>query len=186
MPNAIPTDAAAQLPPARMIDPRGHRFGAGVSAVILILAALTGTVWVVAVALLSIGVSAAFGLRYSIYGVAWRWIARSAGLGKVEPEHEYPPRFAQVLGSVALVLSLAAFALGATTVGWFLALAVAALQSLLAVTGYCLGCRLYFLRWWVPDFVTRLWTRGRVQRLAFNVEAIDYRQVPSLDRTRER
>ncbi len=35
------------------------------------------------------------------------------------------------------------------------------LQTLLATTGYCLGCKLYFLRWWVPDVVTRIWTRGR-------------------------
>ena len=174
MPNAIPTDAAALLPPARMIDPRGHRFGAGVSALVLILATITGTPWLVGFVLLSIGVSAAFGLRYSIYGVAWRRIVAAAGLGKVEPEHEYPPRFAQVLGSVALILALVAFALGATTVGWLFSLAVAALQTLLAVTGYCLGCRLYFLRWWVPDLVTRIWTRGRVRRLAFHVDAIQY------------
>ncbi len=106
MPSAIPDAAAAHLPPARMIDPRGHRFGAGISAIILILATITGTPWLVAVVLLSIGVSAAFGLRYSIYGVAWRRIVAVAGLGKVEPEHEYPPRFAQVLGSVALTLAL--------------------------------------------------------------------------------
>lgn len=175
MPSAIPAAAAAHLPPARMIDPRGHRFGAGVSALILIVAVFAGAPWLVAVALLSIGVSAAFGLRYSIYGVAWRRIVALAGLGKVEPEHEYPPRFAQVLGSVALALALVAFAVGASTIGWAFALAVAALQILLAVTGYCLGCRLYFLRWWVPDLVTRLWTRGRVQRLTFDTEAIDYR-----------
>jgi len=162
MPSAIPIEAAARLPKARMIDPRGHRFGAGVSAILLILAFLTGTVWLVPLVLLSIGVSAAFGLRYSIYGVAWRRIAQALALPKVEPEHEYPPRFAQVLGSTALILALIAFALGATTVGWGLALAVAALQTLLATTGYCLGCRLYFLRWWVPDLVTRIWTRGRV------------------------
>jgi hypothetical protein len=162
MPSAIPIEAAARLPKARMIDPRGHRFGAGVSAALLILAFLTGTVWLVPLVLLSIGVSAAFGLRYSIYGVAWRRIAQALALPKVEPEHEYPPRFAQVLGSTALILALIAFALGATTVGWGLALAVAALQTLLATTGYCLGCRLYFLRWWVPDLVTRIWTRGRV------------------------
>jgi len=174
MPSAIPAAAAAHLPPARMIDPRGHRFGAGVSAIILIVAVITGTPWLVAVALLSIGVSAAFGLRYSIYGVAWRLIVRTVGLGKTEPEHEYPPRFAQVLGSVALTLSLVAFAIGATTIGWVFTLAVAALQTLLAVTGYCLGCRLYFLRWWVPDFVTRLWTRGRVRRLTLDTEAIRY------------
>jgi hypothetical protein len=162
MPNAIPNGATAGLPPAGKIDPRGHRFGAGVSAALLILAFLTGTVWLVLLVLLSIGVSAAFGLRYSIYGVAWRRIAQALALPKVEPEHEYPPRFAQVLGSTALILALIAFALGATTVGWGLALAVAALQTLLATTGYCLGCRLYFLRWWVPDLVTRIWTRGRV------------------------
>ena len=174
MPSAIPAAAAAHLPPARMIDPRGHRFGAGASAVALIAAAVFDAPWVVVLVLLSIGLSAAFGLRYSIYGVVWRRIVALAGLGKAEPEHEYPPRFAQVLGSVALTMALVAFAIGATTIGWVFALAVAALQTLLALTGYCLGCRLYFLRWWVPDLVTRLWTRGRVRRLTVEVDAIRY------------
>jgi uncharacterized protein DUF4395 len=174
MPNAVPSGAAATLPPARMIDPRGHRFGAGVSAALLIVAFLTGSPWLVAIVLLSIGSSAAFGLRYSIYGAIWRRIAAAAHLAKVEPEHEYPPRFAQVLGSIALTLALVAFAVGATTLGWVFALAVAGLQSVLALTGYCLGCRLYFLRWWVPDVVTRIWTRGRVQRVGFAVEPIRY------------
>jgi hypothetical protein len=175
MPRAVPEAAAAQLPPARMIDPRGHRFGAGVSALILVVGFLTQAPWLVLVALASIGVSAAFGLKYSIYGAIWRRIVASAHLGRAEPEHEYPPRFAQVLGSIALTLALVAFGLGAPTIGWVLTLGVGGLQTLLAVTGYCLGCRLYFLRWWVPDLVTRIWTRGRVQRLAFNVESIDYR-----------
>ena len=179
MPSAVNADAnarlAATLPKARMIDPRGHRFGAGVSAILLIVAFLTGTPWLVAVVLLSIGVSAAFGLRYSIYGAIWRRIVKVAGLGPTEPEHEYPPRFAQVLGSVALILSLVAFAVGATPLGWLFALAVAGLQSLLAVTGYCLGCRLYFLRWWVPDLVTRIWTRGASSAGRLAVEPISYK-----------
>jgi hypothetical protein len=175
MPTAIPAGATANLPKARMIDPRGHRFGAGVSAIILIGAFLADAPWLVFVVLLSIGVSAAFGLRYSIYGAIWRRIVRLAKLGPTEPEHEYPPRFAQVLGSTALILSLLAFALGVPTLGWLFALAVAGLQSLLAVTGYCLGCRLYFLRWWIPDVVTRIWTRGRSGRGGFVVERIHYR-----------
>ena len=177
MPNALPADATARLPKARMIDPRGHRFGAGVSAIALILAFVTGTVWLVPLILLSIGVSAAFGLKYSIYGLVWRRIAKTLALPKVEPEHEYPPRFAQVLGSVALILALVSFALGATTLGWGLSLAVAGLQTLLATTGYCLGCRLYFLRWWVPDLVTRIWTRGRSRDAGPNLapERIQYR-----------
>ena len=175
MPSAIPSGAVANLPPAGKIDPRGHRFGAGVSAALLIAAAVTNAPWLVALVLLSIGVSGAFGLRYSVYGAIWRRIVRVARLGPAEPEHEYPPRFAQVLGSTALVLSLLAFGLGATTLGWVFALAVAALQTLLAVTGYCLGCRLYFLRWWVPDVVTRIWTRGRPRTGAFAAPSIDYR-----------
>ena len=42
MPSAVPADAAARLPKARMIDPRGHRFGAGVSAILLIVAFADG------------------------------------------------------------------------------------------------------------------------------------------------
>jgi hypothetical protein len=161
MPSAIPTGSEANLPPAGRIDPRGHRFGAGASALLILVAFVLDAPWLVAVAFLSIGVSAAFGLRYSIYGVIWRRIVRIAKLGPAEPEHEYPPRFAQTLGSIVLIGSLIAFVLGADTLGWLLAFAVAGLQSLLALTGYCLGCRLYFLRWWVPDLVTRVWTRGR-------------------------
>jgi hypothetical protein len=175
MPSAVPAEAAARLPKARMIDPRGHRFGAGVSAILLITAFVTNTPWLVALVLVSIGVSAAFGLRYSVYGAIWRRIVKVARLGPTEPEHEYPPRFAQVLGSVALVLSLLAFAVGATPLGWLFALAVAGLQSLLAITGYCLGCRLYFLRWWVPDLVTRIWTRGASSAGRLTVEPITYK-----------
>ena len=109
---------------------------------------------------MSIATSAAFGLRYSVYGAIWRRIVKVAKLGPTEPEHEYPPRFAQTLGSVVLSASLIAFLVGATTLGWGLALAVTALQTLLAVTGYCLGCRLYFLRWWVPSVFARLIGRG--------------------------
>ena len=160
MPASIPAGAEAALPPAGKIDPRGHRFGAGLSSLLLVASFVAGWVPGVLLALLSIGTSAAFGLRFSIYGAIWRRLARALSLPKVEPEHEYPPRFAQTLGSVALILSLVAFAVGAAPLGWLLALAVAGLQGVLAATGYCLGCRLYFLRWWVPSVVTSIWTRG--------------------------
>lgn len=177
MPSAVPADAESRLPRAGMIDPRGHRFGAGVSAIVLVAAYLLDAPVLVAAALLSIGLSAAFGLRWSVYGAAWRRIVRVLSLSPTTPEHEYPPRFAQTLGSVVLIASLVAFVAGAGTVGWVLAFAVAGLQTLLATTGYCLGCRLYFLRWWVPDLVTRIWTRGRARSAIrqFAAEPIRYR-----------
>ncbi len=161
MPASIPQGAAAGLPPARMIDPRGHRFGAGLSAILIAASFLLNQPLGVALAFLSIGISGAFGLKYSIYGAIWRRVVKAAHLGPpTEMEHEYPPRFAQVFGSVVLAVALISFGLGLPLVGWLLSGAVAALQTLLAVTGFCLGCRLYFLRWWVPSQVTRLWTRG--------------------------
>ena len=161
MPNAIPAGADASLPPAGRIDPRGMRFGAGISAILLVAGFVANATWIVSLVLLSLGASAAFGMRFSIYGIAWKRLVPLLSLGKAEPEHEYPPRFAQTLGSIALILSLLAFLMGWTGLGWAFALAVAALQTLLAVTGYCLGCRLYFLRWWLPSVATSFWTRTR-------------------------
>src|SRR5258708_15641380 len=97
MPSAVPADAEARLPEAGRIDPRGHRFGAGVSAVVLVGSFVLNAPILVAAALLSIGVSAAFGLRWSIYGAIWRRIVRGLSLPPTPPEHGYPPRLAPTL-----------------------------------------------------------------------------------------
>ena len=52
------------------------------------------------------------------------------------------------------------FVVGLPLDGWALVGAVVALQTLLAATGFCLGCRLYFLRWWIPSIYARLIGRG--------------------------
>ena len=144
-------------PPARLIDPRGHRFGAGLSVVILAAAFILGLPWVVALVAVALGVSAAFGTRYSALGRPWPYVRRALRIGPpAELEHEYPPRFAQALGFVGLTLAVVLFIVGATTAAWVITGLVGGLQLLLAATGYCLGCRLYFLRWWVPSLFQRL------------------------------
>jgi len=44
--------------------------------------------------------------------------------------------------------------------GWLGTGAVAALQTLLARTGICVGCRLYLLRWWGPSRFAALFRRS--------------------------
>ena len=145
------------VPTPRLIDPRGHRFGAGLSVVILATAWLIDAPILVVGIFLALGVSAWFGTRYSILGKPWPTVRRLLRLGPPrELESEFPPRFAQALGALALGLATVAFLVGLPTVGWLLTGAVAALQSLLALTGYCLGCRLYFLRWYAPALFARL------------------------------
>jgi hypothetical protein len=158
--------ASFLTPPARRVDPRGQRFGAGLSAVILAGAFLIDQPIIVAAVALAMFASAAFGTQYWLLGKPWPTIRRVLRLGKVEPEHEYPPRFAQALGVTFLTLGLLLIAVRLSLPGWALVGAVVGLQTLLAATGFCLGCRLYFLRWWVPSVFARLIGRGtQVQRI---------------------
>ena len=148
--------------PIRRIDPRGHRFGAALSAVILGLALVAGAQILVVAIALALGTSALFGTRYSVLGRPWPLVRRILALGPAEPESEYPPRFAQALGSLGLLLGVALFAAGFTALGWILVIGVAALQTLLAITAYCVGCRLYFLRWWIPSLFDRIARRTTI------------------------
>ena len=100
------------------------RLGAGISAIVLAVAFLLNLPWLAVLVGVNLGVSAFFGTKLFLPGRAWPIVKRTLKLGPTELEHEYPPRFAQVLGSVALILSLVAFAAGATTLAWGLALAV--------------------------------------------------------------
>lgn len=141
----------------RLIDPRGHRFGGALSVVLLVLATLLDLPVVVAFVAVALGVSALFGTQYSILGKPWPTIRRVLKLGPPkEPEPEFGPRFAQALGFVGLALGFGLLAAGAGPLGWIPVIAVAVLQTLLAATGYCLGCKLYVLHWWVPDLFDRL------------------------------
>jgi hypothetical protein len=144
--------SSAATDEGRMIDPRGHRFGAATSVLVLVAGFLLDvpllTVGFLAIAL---GVSAAFGTRYSILGRPWPYVRKTLRIAPPEElEHEYPPRFAQALGFVGFTVSAVLFVIGLTTLGWIVAAAVGALQAVLALSGYCLGCRMYFLKWWVP------------------------------------
>jgi hypothetical protein len=159
--------------PARFVDPRGQRFGAGVSAAVLVLAFLLNLPWLATLVGLNLVVSSLFGTRLFLPGRAWPVVRKALKLGPTELEHEYPPRFAQALGGTFLTIATVAFLAGATPVGWLLVAAVAALQTLLAATGICVGCRMYFLRWWVPSLFARLFRRS---------DALRPMEVPAISR----
>ena len=144
-------------PQPRLIDPRGHRFGAVLSFVILLTAFLLHVPVVVPLVAVALGVSALYGTQYSLLGRPWAVVRRLLRIGPpAELESEFPPRFAQALGALGLGFATIAFLIGLSVVGWLLTAAVAGLQLLLAATGYCLGCRLYFLRWYAPALFSRL------------------------------
>ena len=135
------------------------RLGAGISAVILAVAFLLNLPWLAVLVGVNLGISAFFGTKLFLPGRAWPIVKRTLKLGPTELEHEYPPRFAQALGATFLLLAAVAFLAGVPTLGWLLVGAVAGLQTLLAVTGICVGCSLYFLRWFLPSVFARIFRR---------------------------
>jgi hypothetical protein len=154
------TQVAARPVSGRWIDPRAQRFGAATSAVALILAVVTDTWLLVPVVGALLGLSAALGTRWFVFSRPWPLVRRVLAIGPSELEHELPPRFAQALGAVFLAASSALLLAGLRPWGWLPVAAVIGLQALLATTGFCLGCRLFFLRWWVPDLFARAVGRG--------------------------
>jgi hypothetical protein len=131
---------------ARQIDGNAMRGGAGISAVALLIAFALDVSIVVPFVFVALAIGAIFGLKASPLGAAFRALKSGLRLRiPVKPEDEPPPRFAQTLGAVVLGAATAAFIADASTLGWVLALLVAALQTLLAVTGICVGCEMYLL-----------------------------------------
>ncbi len=164
-PITIPAAMPAEVRPAsgRWIDPRAQRLGAATSALLLVIALVLNAWPIAALVGADLALSAGLGTRWFVFSRPWPLIRRALAIGASELEHEMPPRFAQALGAVFVALAAALLAARLAPWGWIPVLAVVALQVLLAATGLCLGCGLFFLRWWVPDLFARLVGRG-VQR----------------------
>ncbi|MBB3677930.1 DUF4395 domain-containing protein [Modestobacter versicolor] len=125
------------------VDVRGPRFGAWVTTVVLAVALVTGSGWLVAAQAVVFAVGALAGLRYAPYGVLFRTLV-APRLGPVrEREPEAPPRFAQLVGLLFALVGAAGYLIGAPLVG-AVATGLALVAALLnAATGFCLGCELY-------------------------------------------
>jgi len=137
--------AAAAEAAVPQVDVRGPRFGAWITTVVLAVALLTGSGWLVAAQAVVFAVGAFAGLRYAPYGVLFRALV-APRLGPVrEREPEAPPRFAQLIGLLFAVVGAAGYLLGAPVLG-AVATGLALVAALLnAATGFCLGCELYLI-----------------------------------------
>ena len=143
------------------IDPRGPRFGAGITAVLLLLvvglglalpagddlvARATNPAFVLLAVLTLIFAWGAFaGIRRHPYGLIFRSLVRPRLAPPAELEDPAPPTFAQGVG---FVVTLVGVVLHLAGVPWALVIAAAAAfvaAFLNAVFNYCLGCQIYVL-----------------------------------------
>lgn len=127
------------------IDPRGPRFAALLSTIVLALVLVAGSGWLLAAQAAVFGVGAVFGLRYAPYGLLYRWLIRPRLRPPTELEDEAPPRFAQAVGLVISLAGVAGYAAGVAAVGITMTAMALAAAFLNAAFGYCLGCQIYLM-----------------------------------------
>ena len=123
-----------------MIDPRGPRFAAWITTVVLAIVLLTGSTAALAAQTVVFALGAS---GHNPYALFWkRFMKRTP---PAELEDAAPPRFAQLVGFVFALAGTIAFAAGATTVGLVATAAALSAALLNAAFGLCLGCELYLL-----------------------------------------
>lgn len=127
----------------RPIDPRGPRFNQAVLTLALLAGFLADVELVVPVFAFVLFLGAAFGPRYGPFLRLYADVIGPRLAPPAELEDPRPPRFAAAIGVAFLVAASISFVAGAPGVAWTLALVVAALAGLAAVTGICVGCEVY-------------------------------------------
>lgn len=127
------------------VDPRGPRFAAVLTVVVLAAVLVTESAALLALQALVFGLGAAFGLKASPYSWLFRVAVRPRLAAPTELEAEAPPRFAQAVGLVFAVVGLLGFATGATWLALVAVGAALAAAFLNAAFGFCLGCEIYLL-----------------------------------------
>jgi hypothetical protein len=134
---------------SKQIDPRGPRFGAAITTVVLasILLTIPSNI---AVALLVIQTSvfalgAFVGLHAQPYGILYRKLVAPKLEKPLVLEAVEPPQFAQLVGFLFAVVGLVALVSGAhlvATIAVGFALGAAFLN---AAFNFCLGCEMYLI-----------------------------------------
>lgn len=127
------------------IDPRGPRFGAVITTVVLGVVLLLGpSGWpLLALQTLVFAAGAILGLQYQPYGMAYRaWVQPRLG-PPTATEDSRPPRFAQAVGLLFAAVGLLGALLGLDVL-FYISVGLAFFAAFLnAAFDFCLGCEMY-------------------------------------------
>ncbi|PRY00777.1 DUF4395 domain-containing protein [Allonocardiopsis opalescens] len=127
------------------IDPRGQRFAAVLTTLVLAAVLVTGSVWLLAAQAAVFAIAALAGPRHSPYGLLYAVALRPRLGPPAELEDAAPPRFAQGVGLAFALAGLAGYALGAEWLALGATAAALVAAFLNAAFGFCLGCEMYLV-----------------------------------------
>jgi hypothetical protein len=133
-----------------VVDPRGQRFNAGVSVAVLAVVLVAGVTSDLSAVLLAVqgvafGMGAMFGLRFQPYGWFYRTVIRPRLGPPSDYEEEAPPRFAQLVGFLFVIVALFGVVFEALALAYVAVAFALAAAFLNAAFGLCLGCQFYLM-----------------------------------------
>ena len=127
------------------VDPRGPRFSAILTTVVLAVVLITLWWPLLAAQTAVFAIGAFIGLKPSPYGLIYRYLVAPRLSPSTEREDAAPLRFAQAVGFVFALVGTIGFAAGLTALG-IIATAFALFAAFLnAAFKVCLGCEMYLL-----------------------------------------
>jgi hypothetical protein len=124
------------------LDPRGPRFAAALTSIVLIVVLATGWGWLAVAQAVVFGITAA-DPRRGPYALIYRTFVAPRLGPTAEREDAAPVRFAQLVGFVFLAVASVGYLSGATTLGVVFAALGLLAAFLNAAFGLCLGCEAY-------------------------------------------
>ena len=127
------------------IDARGPRWSAVITTVVLAIALVTSSLWVIAFQAVVFAIGALRGPQFTPYALIFKKLIKPRLKSAATLEDVRPPQFAQTVGlGFALVAVIASVtgAGGLFTIAAAFALAAAFLN---AAFNFCLGCEMYLL-----------------------------------------
>lgn len=127
------------------LDPRGVRFAAAVTTVVLAAVLLTGSGVLAALQAVVFAIPVVAGMRWSPYGALYRALLAPRLGPPSEREDAAPVRFSQAVGLVFTVVAAVGYLGGATVLGVVATAMALAAAFLNAAFGFCLGCEMYGL-----------------------------------------
>lgn len=145
---SVETAPSAAVQPTQ-IDPRGQRFAAALTTLVLAAILLTApsplALALLGFQLVAFAVGAVAGPARTPYAWVFRTLVRPRIGAPRELEDAAPPRFAQGVGLAFAVVALAGYAAGLDLLGAVAAGMALAAAFLNAAFGFCLGCEMYLL-----------------------------------------
>lgn len=127
------------------VDPRGVRFNAAVTTVVVALVLVSASSWLIAAQAVVFALGAFAGLRFAPYSVLYRLVVAPRLRQPTEKEDAAPVRFSQGVGFMFALVAAIGYATGLTTLGIVVTAFALAAAFLNAAFGFCLGCELYAL-----------------------------------------